>query len=378
MPTKRDFYEVLGVSREASADEIKKAYRKMAMQFHPDRNRGDADAAERFKECAEAYEILSDDEKKSRYDRYGHAGLGGAAGGGAGFRDVSDIFEAFSDIFGGAFGGGGRTRGRGGRRGESLRTQISIDLLEAAKGTKRVLEIERPEVCKTCSGSGAKPGSSPETCGYCGGRGQVVQSQGFFRVQTTCPGCHGEGHVVRDKCTTCHGSGRQEKSVTLEVTIPPGVDNGMQLCLRGEGEPGYNGGPAGDLYCDLHVKEHPFFQREGNHLICNLPITYTQAALGTEVEIPLLEGREKLTIPPGTQPQETFRLRKQGMPDAHGRGRGDLLVHIQVEVPKKLNARQRELLEELSELEHVNVSPHRKTFFEKLKDYFSADDNGAD
>jgi len=374
MPAKRDYYEVLEIARESSTEEIKKAYRKQAMKFHPDRNPGNEEAAERFKECAEAYEVLADNEKKARYDRYGHAGLGNGSGGGAGFQDVSDIFEAFGDIFGGVFGGGGGgRRGRSGRRGESLRTSITIDLLEAAKGCKRTLEIDRPVECETCQGSGAKPGTQPETCQYCGGRGQVVQSQGFFRVQTTCPACRGEGKVVREKCEKCRGSGRENSHVSLEVNIPAGVDTGMQLCLRGEGEPGFHGGAPGDLYCDIQVKQHPFFQREGVHLICHVPITYTQAVLGAELEIPLLEGREKLTIPAGTQPDAVFKIKKQGMPDPHGRGRGDLRVHVQLEVPKKLNARQKELLHELSEIERTNVGTHRKSFFKKLKDYFSQD-----
>ena len=373
MPAKRDYYEILEITRESTTEEIKKAYRKQALRFHPDRNPGDEQASERFKECAEAYEVLSDTEKKSRYDRYGHAGLGSGSSGGAGFQDVSDIFEAFGDMFGGVFGGNSGKRGRGGRRGESLRTAITINLLEAAKGCKRTLEIDRPSSCQTCQGTGAKAGTEPEQCQYCGGRGQVVQSQGFFRVQTTCPACRGEGRIVREKCETCRGSGRENKTVTLEVSIPAGVDTGMQLCLRGEGESGYQGGAPGDLYCDIEVKEHQFFQREGVHLVCHVPITYTQAVLGTELEIPLLEGREKLAIPAGTQPDAVFRIRKQGMPDPHGRGRGDLHVHVQLEVPKKLTARQKELLQELSELEHANVGTHRKTFFAKLKDYFSTE-----
>jgi len=378
MPAKRDYYEVLEITRESTSDEIKKAYRKQAMKFHPDRNPGDSEAAERFKECAEAYEVLADDEKKARYDRYGHAGLGNGSGGGAGFQDVSDIFEAFGDIFGGVFGGGGNRRGRSGKRGDSLRTSITIDLLEAAKGCKRTLEIDRPAECGTCKGTGAKPGTEAEMCQYCGGRGQVVQSQGFFRVQTTCPACRGEGKVVRDKCDKCRGTGREHGRVKLEVSIPAGVDSGMQLCLRGEGEPGLMGGPPGDLYCDIHVKEHQFFQREGVHLICHVPITYTQAVLGAELDVPLLEGRERLTIPAGTQPDAVFKIKKQGMPDPHGRGRGDLHVHVQLEVPKKVNARQRELLQELAELEHTNIGTHRKTFFEKLKDYFSVESESGE
>jgi molecular chaperone DnaJ len=377
MPTKRDFYEILGVARDASADHIKKAYRKLALANHPDRNPGDEEAVNRFKEAAEAFEVLSDTEKRSLYDRYGHAGVSGRNGE-SGFQDVSDIFEAFGDLFGGVFGGGGQGRGRSGRRGDSLRTRISIDLLEASTGCTRMLELERREPCHTCHGSGAKPGTTPETCAYCGGRGQVVQAQGFFRVQTTCPACQGSGKMIREKCPTCAGNGREAKRVKLEVKIPAGVDNDMQLCLRGEGEPGIQGAPAGDLYVEIHVKEHPFFQREGHHLTCQVPITYSQAALGANLEIPVLGGRHDVQIPAGTQPGEVFRLKRFGMPDPHGRGRGDLLVQVQVEVPKKLTPRQEELLREFAELEHTNVSPHRKSFFDKLKAYFSLQESAAD
>jgi molecular chaperone DnaJ len=274
--------------------------------------------------------------------------------------------------------GGGQTRGRQGKRGDSLRTRITIDLLEAASGCTRTLEIERREVCRTCSGSGGKPGSTPESCAYCGGRGQVVQSQGFFRVQTTCPACQGTGKVIRDKCESCRGSGRESRKAQLEVKIPAGVDNDMQLCLRGEGEPGIGGAPSGDLYCEIQVREHPFFEREGHHLTCRVPLTFSQAALGTQIEIPILGGRHMLDIPAGTQPGEVFRLKRFGMPDPHGRGKGDLLVEAVVEVPKKLSARQQELLREYAETEHTNVSPHRKSFFEKLKEYFSLQEEKAE
>lgn len=370
MPTKRDYYEILGVEKGASGDEIKKAYRKLAMANHPDRHPGNKEAEERFKEGAEAFEVLGDDEKRQIYDRYGHAGLSGAGGG---FHDANDIFDAFGDLFGGIFGGGGgqsRNPNRP-RKGESLKTSITIDLIEAAKGGQRELEIERYEPCKTCSGSGAKPGSTPDKCQYCGGRGQVIQSQGFFRIQTNCPSCRGSGEVIRDKCTPCRGTGRIAKPVKLSVSVPPGMDNGMQLCVRGEGEPGTNGGPAGDLYVEVHVKEHPLFKREGLHLTCQVPITFSQAALGAEIEIPILTGKHSLTVHPGTQSHEVFRLKKQGMPDPHGRGRGDLLVQVIIEVPKKLSAKHEELLRELAELEHASISPHRKSFFETLKDYFT-------
>ncbi len=377
MATRRDYYEVLDVPRAASPEEIKKAYKKLALANHPDRNPGDEQAVSRFKEAAEAFEVLSDADKRARYDRYGHAGVSG--NGRTGFSDVSDIFDAFGDLFEGfgLFGGGGRTRSRrrSGRKGESLATSITIDLLEAAAGCTRDLDVRRREICSTCRGSGAKPGTTPDRCDYCGGHGQVVQSQGFFRIQTTCPACRGEGTVIRDRCSHCGGTGREAKNIKLEVKIPPGVDTGMQLCLRGEGEPGHGGGPRGDLYVDIHVRPHPLFQRDGTRLICRVPITYSQAALGAELDVPVLDGRYTLSIPPGTQPGEVFRLRDFGMPDPHGGRRGDLHVEVQVEVPKKLNDRQEELLRELAELERADVSPHRKSFFESLKDYFGLHDD---
>lgn len=379
MASKRDCYEILGISREASAAEVKKAYRKLALANHPDRNPGDEEAIARFKESSEAYEILSDSEKRARYDRYGYAGVGGSNGGPS-FTDVGDIFEAFGDLFEGFGGfnrGGGRGRSRA-QRGAHLRAAISIELLEAASGCDRELEIKRRENCTTCDGSGAKPGSSPETCDYCGGAGQLVQSQGFFRVQTTCPACKGEGAVVREKCTDCRGAGTNEERVRLQVKIPPGVDNGMQLCLRGEGEPGRHGGGRGDLYVDIQVADHPLFDRDDRDLTCTVPITYTQAALGTELEIPILDGRHTLTVPSGTQPGDVFTLRGEGMPDPHGGRRGNLFVQMQVEVPQKLDERQEELLRELAKLEHANVSPHRKSFFESLKEYFVPHDSSAD
>lgn len=368
MAAKRDYYEVLGVAKDASPEAIKKAYKKIALETHPDRNPTDEGVA-KFKEASEAYEILGDAEKRARYDRFGHAGASGHQ-----YGDVSDIFEAFGDLFEGFGFGGGSRGGRGrrrGRQGASLRTAFTIDLLEAAKGTTRQLEINRNETCEECDGSGAKPGSKPVKCDYCGGQGQVVQSQGFFRVQTTCPACQGQGTIIRDKCTKCRGSGMQPKKVKLDVRIPAGIDNGMQLCLRGEGEAGQQGGPRGDLYVDIQVKEHPLFQREGRDLTCHVPITYTQAVLGTEIEVPLLTGRRDLTIPAGTQPGDIFRLRSEGMPDPHGGPRGDLFVRVQLEVPKKVTGRQEELVRELAELEHANVTPHRKTFFETLKDWFT-------
>ncbi|MDA0832677.1 MAG: molecular chaperone DnaJ [Planctomycetota bacterium] len=381
MTSTRDYYEILGVSKSASAEEIKKAYKKMALSNHPDRNPDDPEAIGRFKEAAEAFEVLGDENKRSRYDRFGHAGVSGGNGRGAGFHDVGDIFEAFGDLFEGfGFGFSGNRSTRGGRasRGASLQTSLTIKLEEAAAGCTREIELQRHETCTTCEGSGAKAGTTPQKCDYCGGHGQVVQSRGFFRVQTTCPACRGEGAIVREKCEGCSGAGKIAKTVRLEVNVPAGVDNGMQLCLRGEGEAGSQGGPRGDLYVDLNIPEHPFFKRDGVNLLCQIPVTYTQAALGTEIEIPLIKGRHQLIIPKGTQPGEVIRIRGAGMSDPRGHRKGDLLVTIQLEVPKKLNAKHEKALRELAELEHANVSAHRKSFFEKIKDYFVDDPDESD
>ena len=377
MATKRDYYEVLGVPQSASANDIKKSYRKLALENHPDRNPGDEKAVGRFKEAAEAFEVLGDEQKRSRYDRFGHAGVSGANGA-RGFNDVADIFDVFGELLGGfGFGSGGRSRSRA-QRGDHLRSSITISLLEAAAGCGRNIKIARHRNCRTCQGTGALPESKPETCDYCGGAGQVVQSQGFFRVQTTCPACRGEGTIIRQKCDDCRGCGFELEHVELDAKVPAGVDNGMQLCLRGEGEPGLRGGPRGDLYVDITVEDHPLFLRDGTLLTCELPVTYTQARLGAELEIPVLEGRRGLTVPAGTQPGEIFRLRGLGMPDPHGGRRGDLNVLVQVEVPNQLSDQQEKLIRELAELEHANVSPHRKSFFEKLKEYFSPDEEAAE
>ncbi|MBS0267184.1 MAG: molecular chaperone DnaJ, partial [Planctomycetes bacterium] len=370
MATKRDYYEILGVGKTASPEEIKKAYRKAAAANHPDRNPGDEAAVERFKEAAEAFDVLGDAEKRELYDRYGHEAVS-RSGRQAGFNDVEDVFSAFGGIFEGLF--GGAQQGRGGRRaarGDNLRCTIKIDLKEAAFGCGRTIEVRRNELCGKCDGSGAKPGSKPEKCPYCSGRGQIVQSQGFFRVQTTCPACRGEGEIIREKCPQCSGSGREVKPVRLEVKVPAGVDNGMQLCLRGEGDPGLKGGPRGDLFCDIQVAEHPLFKRHEQDLVCAVPISYAQAALGATLEIPTLAGREELAIDPGAQPGDVIRLRGKGMPDPQSpnRRKGDLLVQLMLEVPRNLTPRQEELLRELAELEKKNVSPHQKSFFEKIKD----------
>lgn len=378
MATKRDYYEVLGVSRDASGDEIKKAYKKLALKYHPDRNQGDEEAVEKFKEAAEAFEVLGNDEKRARYNRFGHQGVQGAAGGrGGGFNDINDIFDVFGDLFDGFGMGGGRRRG-GGRRptqGDSLKTRLDIDLLEAARGCEKTVEIRRKETCDTCDGSGAKPGSAADACDYCGGHGQVVQSQGFFRVQTTCPACKGDGKIIRDKCSDCSGAGKIPETVKLDVKVPAGVDTGMTLRLTDEGEAGTLGGPRGDLYVEIHVREHPLFHRDGPDLICEVPITYTQAVLGAEIEIPCLEGKTQHYIYPGTQPGEVIRIRGGGMPDPRGGRSGDLQLHVILEVPKKIDSEQEALLRELAEHEHASVSPHRSSFFDKLKEWFvPADD----
>ena len=376
MATNRDFYEVLGVSKSASVDEIKKAYKTLAKKYHPDRNPGDEEAIARFKEAAEAYEVLGDEEKRARYDRFGHAGVQGGPGGAHGFNDINDIFSQFGDIFGDLLGGGGR-RGGGGRgrtaRGADLKTSITIDLVTAAKAFKATVRVDRKKACQRCNATGSEPGTDPEVCDYCGGAGQVVQAQGFFRIQTTCPACRGQGKVIRHKCNTCYGSGREEESVELSPTIPAGMENGMQVCVRGEGEVGVQGGPRGDLYIEVRIREHSLFKRNGTHLYCRVPITYTQAALGATVEIPLIEGKDTLPLPPGTQPGETIRLRGKGMPDPHGGPSGDLHVEVQVLVPRGVKGEHEQLLRKLAEMEKSEVHPHQKSWFEKLTDFFKSD-----
>lgn len=382
MSGQRDYYEVLGVSRDASAEEIKKAYKKLALKYHPDRNPDNPDAIASFKEASEAFDVLSDTDKRARYDRYGHAGVKGA-GGGAGFQDINDIFGAFGDLFEGfGFnfqGGGGRSGGRPGSQGASLQARVLIDLPEAYAGCRRELHISRHEACDECHGTGAKAGSSPVRCSTCAGHGKVIQSQGFFRVQTTCPACRGRGTTIKDPCGRCTGSGRIMKEVVREVTIPSGVDSGMQLCLRGEGEAGQGGGPRGDLYVEIEVREHKLFARDGNDIMCRVPVTFAQAALGADIEIPTLAGRETLTIKPGTQPGDVTRLRGRGMPDPRQKGRiGDLLVEIQVEVPRKLSADQEALLRQLAELDQKDVMPHRKSWFEQVKEFFAGGDSSEE
>ncbi len=377
MAGKRDYYEVLGVERTATEKIIADAYRKQALKYHPDRNPGDEEAIIRFKEAAEAFEVLSDQHKRARYDRYGHAGVDGPGGGSPHFSDVSDIFQAFGDIFGdSAFGdlfGGGRRRARRPGKGADVRTNLTLDLVEAVRGVTKTIEFERHETCARCSGSGAEQGTTRQKCAYCGGRGQIIQSTGIFRVQTTCPSCHGAGTVVKDPCTGCRGSGFVLQKVKREVAIPAGIDDEMRVRLSGEGEPSPQDGPRGDCYVFVTVREHALFQRDGQNLIVRMPITFAQAALGCELDVPTLDGPHPLQMPSGTQSGEVFKLRGQGVADVRGHGKGDLLVQVNIEVPKKFTARQRELLREMAELEHVHVSPHRKSFIEKVRDYFTSE-----
>jgi molecular chaperone DnaJ len=372
---KRDYYEVLSVTRTATDGEISSSYRKLAVKYHPDKNPGDEEAVAKFKEAAEAYEVLSDAEKRARYDRFGHAGVDGPGGGSPHFGDVNDIFEAFGDIFGDIFGGGGRGRSRRPQSGADVRADVTLDLREAAKGSTKEIQFSRHARCKECGGSGAKKGSKPEQCRYCGGRGQVIQSTGIFRLQTTCPACHGAGTMISDPCGACRGEGAVLERVTREVTIPAGVDTGTRLRITGEGDPApTSGGSPGDCYCFITVRDHPLFQRDGQHLVCRFPISYSQAALGATLEVPTLDGRHELEIPAGTQHAQVFRIRGEGMPDPRVRGRGDLLVQVNVEIPTKLSKRQEQLLRDLADEEKTNVSAQHKSFFDKVKEYFTGDD----
>ena len=380
--SKRDYYEVLGVARTASDSEIKSAYRKLAMKFHPDRNPGDKAAEEQFKQCAEAYAVLADTEKRSLYDRFGHAGVSSAAGAGAGFDP--NVFNGFEDILGGlgdifGFGdifGGGRRRG-GPQRGADLRYDLEIAFEEAARGSETTIQIPRQENCDTCSGSGAAPGTSPTTCPQCRGQGQVRFQQGFFTVARTCPQCRGQGKVVSKPCQTCRGAGRVARDRKLTVKIPAGIATGQQLRLQGEGESGFMGGPAGHLYVVVHVQEHEFFRRDGNNLFCEIPVNFTTVALGGSIQVPTLDGVEEVKVAEGTQTGTTLRLRGKGMPDVNGRGRGDLFATVQVQTPKKLSREQRKVLEELSRLlpkEKFEPRAHsdedERNLFDRVKDMF--------
>ncbi|MBZ4659431.1 MAG: dnaJ [Desulfacinum sp.] len=352
MEQTRDYYEILGVSRNATDEEIKKAYRKLALKYHPDRNPGDKEAEERFKEAAEAYEVLRDPQKRQIYDQYGHEGLKGT--GFSGFQGFEDIFSSFGDIFqeffSFNFGGGQRTR-TSARPGNDLLYELELSFEEAVFGTEKDLEIETLQTCQRCGGNGSEPGSSESLCPLCRGRGQVVQTQGFFRISTTCNRCHGSGQVITTPCRDCHGQGRLRRRKKVHVKVPPGVDSGTRLRLRGEGESGYRGGMAGDLYVRLRVRPHEFFERDGNDLYGKVKISFIQAILGDEIELPTLEGTKTIRIEPGTQPGTVLRFSGEGVPSLRGYGRGDLFVEIDVSIPSKITARQRELLEEFLAIE---------------------------
>jgi molecular chaperone DnaJ len=374
--SKRDYYEVLGVARDASETEIKKAYRRVAMKFHPDRNPGDKEAEDNFKEANSAYEVLSDSQKRAAYDQFGHAGVDGQAGAGgfgAGGASFSDIFgDVFGDIFGGGGGGGGRGRG-GPQRGSDLRYTLEIDLEQAVKGTTAKIRVPTLVRCDECTGTGARKGSSPVTCTTCGGVGQIRMQQGFFSVQQTCPNCRGKGKMIADPCGKCYGRGLIEETKTLSVKVPPGVDTGDRIRLAGEGEAGPDGGPAGDLYVQMSVREHPIFERDGRHLYCEVPISFADAALGGELEVPTLEGRVKLKIPTETQTGKLFRLRGKGVTPVRGGGPGDLLCRVVVETPVNLNKRQKELLKELQDSldgGDGQQSPRKGSWFEGMKNFF--------
>ena len=373
--SKRDYYEVLGVPKTAGDQQIKSAYRKLSLQHHPDRNQGNEGAEEKFKEAAEAYAILSDGEKRAKYDRFGHAGVSSQAG--AGF-DPS-TFAGFEDIFGGIFGdffGGGR---RGGpERGSDLRYALEISFEQSARGVETAIQIPRLETCETCHGSGAAAGSSPTTCPQCQGRGQQRYQQGFFTVARTCSRCDGTGRIITKPCATCKGAGRTTKERQLTVKIPAGISDGQRLRISGEGESGPQGGPSGDLYVFIEVAPHPFFRRDGNNLACEVPLNFTTLALGGTIEVPTLDGHEGFKVPEGTQSGTVFRFRGKGMPDVSGRGKGDLYFTVQAVTPKKLNKEQRGLLEQLSkalpkeqfEPRPADAPEDEKNLFEKVKDIF--------
>ncbi|NMM25918.1 MAG: molecular chaperone DnaJ [Glaciimonas sp.] len=372
---KRDYYEVLGVAKNASEEDIKKAYRKLAMKHHPDRNPDSKTAEGKFKEVKEAYEMLSDAQKRDAYDRYGHAGVdpnmgGGGAGGAGGFGD------SFGDIFGDIFGGGargGRSAGPQVYRGADLRYNLEITLEQAAHGFDTTIRVPTWDACETCHGSGAKAGTSPSTCSTCGGHGQVRMQQGFFSIQQTCPKCHGTGKTITDPCPPCGGAGKIKRNKTLEVKIPAGIDDGMRIRSSGNGEPGTNGGPSGDLYVEVHIKQHTVFQRDGDDLHCEIPISFTKAALGGDIEVPTLSGKASFSIPEGTQSGKTFRLRSKGIKGVRSGYAGDLFCHVVVETPVKLTEAQKASLREFERLTlegGAKHSPQSKSWMDKVKGFF--------
>jgi len=367
---KRDYYEVLGVGRNASQDEIKRAYRRMAIKYHPDKNPGNKEAEAKFKECAEAYEVLSDPDKRKQYDQFGHEGLRGSGMHDFSRMNVEDIFSmfGFDDFFGSVFGGGRRAGRRGGAvRGYDLETSVELTLEEVARGAEKTIEFTRQDRCAECGGSGAAPGSQPARCPLCGGSGQVAKGGGFFQMVSTCPQCQGTGQVITNPCPKCKGSGRVPRHRTVTIKIPAGVHEGQGIRVAGEGEPGRDSGPNGDLYCYIRIQPHEFLQRDGNNLVAVVPISFTQAALGATIEVPSLDGTKQLKIPPGTQYGSIFRIRGQGLPDVRTGRTGDQLVQVAVETPTNLNDQQEALLREFAKTENKTVSPKSKSFFERLK-----------
>jgi molecular chaperone DnaJ len=380
--SKRDYYEVLGVQRGASEDEIKKAYRKLAVKFHPDKNPGDKAAEESFKEIGEAYEVLNDPQKRAAYDQYGHAAFDARrrASRGGGFGDFHDPFEIFREVFGqqtggsifeDLFGGGSRSNPGGPQRGADLRYDLEITFDEAARGCEKEIAVTKLDACETCAGSGAEKGAHYQQCPTCGGRGQVISSRGIFSIAQTCPRCEGAGRTIDKPCKVCRGSGQRERTSKITLRIPPGVDNGSRLRSSGNGEAGKRGGQFGDLYVILHVKAHEIFHRDGDDLLCEVPISFTIAALGGEIEVPTLDGKAQIKIPAGTQTGGVFRLRGQGIRNVHGHGHGDLHVQVTVEVPARLNADQRAKLKEFADLCDDSVNPRSKSFLDKAKELFS-------
>ena len=373
---KRDYYEVLGVPRTATAEEVKKAYRKLAVKFHPDKNPNDAHAEEKFKELGEAYDVLIDPDKRAAYDRFGHAAFAQETAGRGGFHDPFDIFR---EVFGGGgagaifetfFGGGATTDREGRQRGSDLRYDMQITLEEAALGVEKEIEIRKLDTCNKCQGKGAEPGSRSINCPTCGGRGQVISSRGFFQVSQTCPRCRGVGQIVEKPCRVCDGEGRVENTSRIKLKIPAGIADSSRLRTSGNGEAGIRGGPSGDLYVVIHIKEHPVFQRDEDNLFCEVPIAFTIAALGGEIAVPTLEGKAHLKVPAGTQSGQVFKLRGKGLTNINGRDRGDLLARLLVEVPSRLNSEQRQKLEEFAALCGDDNTPLRKSFFDRAKHFF--------
>jgi molecular chaperone DnaJ len=377
MTKKRDYYEILGVTRTASGDEVKRAYRKLAVKFHPDKNPEDVHAEEKFKELGEAYDVLMDPDKRAAYDRFGHAAFAQGTAGRGGFHDPFDIFR---EVFGGAggaggifetfFGGGMGTDHEGRQRGSDLRYDMQITLEEAAFGVEKEIEIRKFDSCEKCHGSGAEPGSRTINCPACGGRGQVISSRGFFQVSQSCPRCHGTGQIIEKPCRVCEGEGRTERHSRIKLKIPAGISDGSRLRSSSNGEAGIRGGPSGDLYVVIHVKEHEIFQREDDNLYCEVPIPFTVAALGGEIAVPTLEGKANIKVPAGTQGGQIFKLRAKGITNVNGRGRGDLLARLLVEVPTRLNNEQRQKLEEFSALCGEENTPLRRSFFNRAKEFF--------